>query len=155
MGKEIERKFLVAADWKPSGPGKRIVQGYLSDAPKSTVRVRIADGRGYITVKGETKGIERSEFEYEIPLEDAEEMLTFCAMPPIEKYRHEEYFNGRKWEIDIFCGENAPLVLAEIELSAQDEKFCAPTWLGKEVSDDPRYYNSNLSHSPYSAWAKR
>ena len=153
MGMEIERKFLVDRSvWVPKGNGVRIAQGYLSAVPERTVRVRIKGNRGYLTVKGKTEGISRKEFEYGIPLEDAELMLGMCDLPIIEKFRYEEDFEGHRWEVDVFLGENKGLVLAEIELRDESEAFASPPWLGEEVSTDARYCNSNLSRRPYGAW---
>ena len=145
MGIEIERKFLVkGAGWRGT-PGTEISQGYLSRDKERTVRVRIAGDRAYLTVKGPTRGAVRPEFEYEIPLADARELLKLCAPLLIEKRRHIVEYRGSRWEVDEFSGAHAGLVLAEIELQAPDQPFARPAWLGKEVTDDPRYLNSNLS----------
>ncbi len=153
MGKEIERKFLVKEErWRPKEEGVRIAQGYLSTVPERTVRVRIKGRRGYLTVKGKNEGISRKEFEYEIPLEDAEELLKLSESSILEKRRYQETVEGHIWEVDVFFGENEGLFLAEIELQYENESFKKPEWLGEEVSEDSRYYNSNLSRQPYRKW---
>lgn len=153
MGKEIERKFLVKEErWRPKEEGVRIAQGYLSTVPERTVRVRIKGRRGYLTVKGKNEGISRKEFEYEIPLEDAEELLKLSESSILEKRRYRETVEGHIWEVDVFFGENEGLFLAEIELQYENESFKKPEWLGEEVSEDSRYYNSNLSRQPYRKW---
>lgn len=150
---EIERKFLVKkAFWQPRSPGEEIAQGYLCMAPERTVRVRKRGERGFLTVKGKHDGIVRAEYEYEIPVDDAEELLRLCEPPILRKIRHEENFDGAVFEVDVFLADNAPLVLAEIELTRADEDFPRPPWLGVEVSDDERYFNSYLAHHPYGAW---
>jgi adenylate cyclase len=158
MAREIERKFLVdPAQWRPDpAQGTRYRQGYLSRDPARTVRVRIAGDHGFLTVKGLTKGIERLEFEYEIPRADAEAILDrLCPRPRIEKVRYRESFGGRVWEVDVFEGENAGLILAEVELDSADAQVALPPWAAREVSDDPRYFNSNLTEHPYSSWPDR
>ena len=152
MGLEIERKFLVKEGWQPKSAGSRIAQGYLSSDPARTVRVRVRDDRGYLTVKGKNEGICRAEFEYEVPLADAEAMLALCTRPIIEKRRYVEEYEGFLWEVDSFEGENAGLRVAEIELSAEDAAFPLPPWAGAEVSGDARYYNAQLVRSPYCTW---
>ena len=154
MAQEIERKFLVKAGWQPQSQGEKIAQGYLSTVPERTVRVRIRGGQGFLTVKGKNKGISRAEFEYEIPLADAEAMLELAEQPVLTKTRYREKYGDAVWEIDVFAGENDGLVVAEIELPAEDSEFCRPDWLGEEVSGDVRYYNANLIKSPYSLWKK-
>lgn len=156
MGVEIERKFLVnTARWQPTpGQGVHYRQGYLASAPDVVVRVRTAGDRAFLTVKGATEGISRLEFEYPVPVEDANTMLVrLCPGPLIEKTRYRVPFAGRVWEVDVFDGENAGLVLAEVELPAADAVVELPPWVGVEVSDDPRYYNANLSRNPYARWA--
>ncbi len=154
MALEIERKFLVKKElWKPCGDGVRIAQGYLCGDPERTVRVRVKGDRGYLTVKGKNDGISRREFEYEIPREDAEAMLGLCGCSVIDKMRYCEPMEQHLWEVDVFLGENRGLLLAEIELSHEDEPFQKPQWLGDEVSGDPRYYNSSLSQKPYRSWS--
>lgn len=156
MGKEIERKFKVfGTAYKSQVVSSSMYrQGYLSTDKKRTVRVRIAGERAFITIKGENRGIERSEFEYEIPVPDAETMLhELCLHPIIEKVRNICIAeDGHKWEIDEFAGENAGLVTAEVELLSPDENIVLPEWCGNEVSDDPRYYNSSLAEHPYTTW---
>ncbi|MGB5503003.1 MAG: CYTH domain-containing protein [Polyangiales bacterium] len=154
MPEEIERKFLVTGDgWREAAVGTRFRQGFLSTEPERTVRVRVAGARGSITVKGKTVGAKREEFEYEIPLQDVERMLDgLCKRPFIEKVRYTLSVGRHVWEIDVFEGENAGLVIAEIELGSEDEAFEKPDWAGEEVTDDPRYFNSNLVAKPFRAW---
>jgi adenylate cyclase len=154
MGEEIERKFLVSGEaWRETAEGTRYRQGCLSTEPERTVRVRVAGTRGSITVKGKSLGARRAEFEYEIPVADAERMLdTLCKRPLIEKVRYVLAVGAHTWEIDVFEGDNAGLVVAEIELRREDEAFERPEWVGDEVTDDPRYFNSNLVANPYRAW---
>lgn len=154
MGEEIERKFLVTGDaWREQAGGTPYRQGFLSTEPERTVRVRVAGARGWITVKGKTTGARRAEFEYEIPLTDATRMLdTLCKRPLIEKVRYTVVVGDHTWEIDVFEGDNAGLIVAEIELRAEDEVFEKPEWVGKEVTDDPRYFNANLVANPYRNW---
>ena len=155
MAIEIERKFLVKHDmWRPdAAAGKRFRQGYLSTEAAHVVRVRAVGDQGFLTIKGATVGIERLEFEYPIPLADADVMLDrLCPAPLIEKVRHRVAFDGRVWEVDVFEGENAGLVLAEVELPAANAVVKLPPWVGLEVSDDPRYFNSNLARLPYTRW---
>lgn len=155
MAKEIERKFLVRQDlWQPQSAGTEIAQGYLVAKKECAVRVRLAAGRGWLTVKGPTRGIERSEYEYEVPPEEARAMLALCESPWIEKRRYVEKHGAHTWEIDCFFGENEGLVVAEIELSAADEAFEAPPWLGEEVSADSRYLNASLLRLPFSRWKR-
>jgi adenylate cyclase len=153
VGREIERKFLVdTAAWRPRDAGIALRQGYLSRDPARVVRVRLAGDAGALTIKGVTTGVTRAEFEYAIPAADATELLALCERPLIEKRRHHELHAGKRWEIDVFEGDNRGLVLAELELAAEDEPFARPPWLGAEVSDDPRYYNSNLIARPFTTW---
>lgn len=154
MAVEIERKFLVKEGWQPKNAGVRIAQGYLCAVPERTVRVRIKGAKGYLTVKGRNEGIRRAEFEYEIPVTDAEAMLKFCEQPPVEKTRYLEEYEGHTWEIDIFEGANDGLRVAEIELPSEGTLFAKPAWAGAEVSGDARYYNSSLSLHPYQQWAE-
>ena len=156
MGVEIERKYLVAGDsWRSQVvSATRIVQGYLARG-EVTVRARIRGDRAYLTIKGRSQGIARSEFEYEIPVPDAEAMLTELAEGPVvEKTRHLIDVGGHTWELDVFAGANEGLVMAEIELSDADEQFDLPQWAVEEVSDDPRYYNVNLAREPFSQWGR-
>lgn len=153
MGTEIERKFLVQGDGWRGGGGLTYRQGYLSTAPERTVRVRTAGDKGYLTIKGAGQGASRLEFEYEIPLEEAGQLLEkLCHKPLIEKKRYNVQYGGFTWEVDEFFGENEGLVLAEIELLHEDQAFDRPDWLGREVTGDPRYYNASLAHYPYSRW---
>lgn len=151
---EIERKYLVK-EWLLPGKvtGTRIVQAYLSTDPGRTVRIRLAGDQAFLTIKGESSGIKRPEFEYTIPVADAVEMLKLAVSSPVEKVRREIEHDGMKWEVDYFEGVNQGLVLAEIELSSEDYEFTLPEWVGKEVTEDPRYHNSQLSLRPYSEWA--
>ncbi len=153
MANEIERKFRVDPSWRPDGEGVRFEQGYLSSHPERAVRVRVDGTHAKLTIKGTTTGVTRAEFEYDIPLADATAMLRdLCEKPHITKRRHVIMHEGKRWEVDVFEGENAGLVIAELELASEDEPFARPPWLREEVSDDPRYYNSNLVKSPYSTW---
>jgi len=155
MGIEIERKFLVVGDgWRDQVEDEiRLVQGYLTEDARTTVRVRIRGETAYLTIKGATQGISRLEFEYPIPVADAETLLRELAVSPlIEKIRYRVRHGGHLWELDVFAGANAGLVLAELELETVDEVFARPDWLGAEVSDDPRYFNVNLAQWPYSDW---
>jgi adenylate cyclase len=151
---EIERKYLVdTAVWTPRDEGTPYTQGYLSSAKERTVRVRREGDRAVLTVKGPTRGVTRAEYEYSIPLADAEAMLhDLCEQPLIEKVRHKEHHNDRTWEIDVFGGENAGLVVAEVELANENELIDVPPWAIHEVSDDPRYYNANLIANPFKNW---
>ena len=154
MATEIERKFLVnhppIETW---GQGIIIRQGYLARGTQATARVRIADDRGWLTVKGQTVGISRLEFEYEIPLADAEGLLTLCEGHLIEKTRWCIPHHKHLWEVDVFAGVNAGLTIAEIELRDEQEEFTRPPWVTEEVSDDPRYFNGYLSRTPYPTWS--
>lgn len=154
MAKEIERKFLVKDNWQPQSPGIKIAQGYLSTVPERTVRVRIKGDKGYLTIKGKNIGISRAEFEYEIPLQDAEALLQLAEQPILVKTRYLEQHGDFIWEVDVFAGENQGLVVAEIELPTEDAEFPHPVWLGQEVSGDVRYYNANLIKIPFSLWKK-
>lgn len=154
MAKEIERKFLVKDSWQPQSAGIKIAQGYLSTVPERTVRVRIKGDKGYLTIKGKNVGVSRAEYEYEIPRQDAEEMLQLAEQPILVKTRYLEQQGEFTWEVDVFAGENQGLVVAEIELPAEDAEFSRPAWLGQEVSGDVRYYNANLIKIPFSLWKK-
>lgn len=156
MAIEIERKFLVAdtsahAVWRQA-PGVAYRQGYLNRDKTRTVRVRIADGAAFITIKGVSVGATRAEFEYPIPVADAQAMLLLCDGPLIEKTRHVLMYQGTRWEIDDFAGDNAGLVVAEVELQSETQGFAKPDWLGAEVTQDARYFNSNLSSRPFNSW---
>ena len=155
MALEIERKFLVDEKlFRPEGKEIRVKQGYLPGEGPILVRVREHDGKGYLTLKGKTTGITRDEFEYEIPKEDAEKLLEFCKRPLIDKVRYliPAEDGVHTWEVDRFFGENEGLMIAEVELGDENEEFSRPEWLGREVSGDPHYYNSNLAEHPYSEW---
>ena len=149
MGIEIERKFLVADDSVLAGlSGLVIRQGYLSRVPERTVRIRRKGDRGFVTIKGANTGATRSEWEYEIPPADADQMLDLCEAPVLDKTRYTIEVAGRTWEVDVFRGANAGLVMAEVELESADADVAIPSWAGLEVTDDPRYYNANLSQHP-------
>jgi len=155
MAMEIEHKFLLANEqWRPHVRRSCWYrQGYLSGNPLSSVRVRVAGDRAWLNIKSATIGNRRQEFEYEIPLTDAETLLNeLCLKPLIEKTRHFVDHGGHVWEIDEFSGDNLGLIVAEIELSEVDEAFEKPVWLGEEVTYDVRYYNNNLSRQPYKSW---
>jgi len=155
MALEIEKKFLVKGDFRNEvTEAVHIVQGYISTLPDRTVRIRIRGDRGFITIKGmaDSSGIVRYEWEKEIPLSEAKELLLLCEPVVIEKTRHIIKAGKHVFEVDEFHGENAGLIIAEIELSSPDEQFRKPSWLDKEVTGDPRYYNSALSGNPYSSW---
>jgi len=154
---EIERKFLVASDaWRSGGvEGTLYRQGYLLNSEGRTVRVRLSDGGAWLTVKGAREGLTRPEFEYPIPVSDAEAMLsTLCDGALVEKTCYWVPHGGHVWEVDVFHGDNAGLVLAEIELGHETEPFERPGRLGEEVSDDVRYYSGYLARAPFSSWAR-
>lgn len=147
MAIEIERKFLVVGDgWKAAPCVRAIAQGYLATIPAS-VRIRIQDGAATLTIKGEADGLVRDEFEYAVPLADAEAMLRLCPEPPIVKKRHELVHAGKLWQVDAFEGALGGLVIAEIELESADEVVTLPDWVGREVTYDRRYRNSALIRS--------
>lgn len=156
MSTEIERKFLVTSDaYKRGAEGVRYRQNYLSRNEMGVVRVRIAGDKGFLTIKGRSVGISRSEFEYEIPLADANAMLdNLCVLPGIEKVRYRVPMGDLVWEVDEFGGENEGLIVAEIELPDENTRFEKPEWVGEEVSDDARYFNSNLLSYPYKKWVR-
>jgi CYTH domain-containing protein len=156
MSKEIERKFLVIGDnWRSLAQGTHYRQGYLNSAKERTVRIRTINDKAFMTIKGPTVGITRMEFEYEIPHNECVEMLTHLAEQPIvEKIRYKIAQDGLVWEIDEFLGVNKGLIVAEVELQSEDQKFEKPEWIGEEVSGDPRYFNSNLVKNPYTTWNK-
>ena len=156
MGTEVEHKFLVVGESWRAGVTRstHIVQGYLARADRATVRARLKGEHAFLTIKGPSAGTSRAEFEYEIPVADAQQMLAELADGPvIDKVRHLVPVGAHVWEVDVFAGENAPLVLAEVELARPDEPFEVPAWAGADVSDDPRYFNANLAMAPYSRWA--
>ena len=152
MATEIERKFLVQGTQWRNDSGVRFTQGYLNRDKERTVRVRIAGGKAFLTVKSVTQGATRAEFEYGIPVADAEQLLQLCDGPIIQKDRYVVVHEGSKWEVDEFFGDNAGLVLAEIELTSESQSFSRPPWLGVEVTHDRRYYNSSLAGHPYVEW---
>ncbi len=154
MPKEIERKFLVKDDsWRSPDPGKHYRQGYLSTVKERTVRVRTAGEQGFITVKGVSVGATRSEYEYEIPFADANEMIDqLCERPLIEKTRYRIPFDGVVWEVDEFEGDNSGLITAEVELKDEKQSISPPGWVGEEVTGDSRYFNANLVGRPFYKW---
>jgi len=154
VGVEIERKFLVTGDgWRqPPERQTRFSQGYLSSDAARTVRVRLAGERAFLTIKGATQGATRAEFEYAIPPADALALLKMCDGPVVEKVRHLCEYAGMTWEVDEFLGANAGLVVAEIELEAEDQPFARPGWLSEEVTGDARYVNANLAVHPFTSW---
>ncbi|QBG46654.1 CYTH domain-containing protein [Verrucomicrobia bacterium S94] len=153
MAFEIERKFLVISDeWKNAVVDSRSCrQGYLVTDPKKSVRVRVMGDQGFLTVKGATDGFSRMEFEYEIDLADARYMLMLCEQL-VEKTRYYIEHGGLTWEVDVFDGLNAGLVMAEVELESENQHFEKPDWAGEEVSEDERYFNGYLSKHPFSQW---
>ena len=155
MAIEIERKFLVVNDsWRSLGLGKVYKKGYIATADNiTTIRVRIIGEEAYLTIKSKTEGISRNEFEYPIPLEDAQMILeSLCDRPLIEKIRYKINYDNLLWEIDEFQGENQGLIIAEVELENENQTINLPEWVGEEVSHDPRYYNVNLTKNPYQTW---
>ena len=155
MAQEIEKKFLVAGEFKESAKkATRITQGYLSSVPERTVRVRVKGDKGYITVKGigNDSGASRFEWEKEIPVEDVRDLLKICEPGVIDKTRYLVDCDGHTFEVDEFYGDNEGLVVAEVELGDEDETFTRPSWLGEEVTGDKKYYNSMLVKNPYKNW---
>ena len=153
MGTEIERKFLVKEGAWREAKATRYRQGYLSTVKERTVRVRTINDKAYLTIKGLTVGASRLEFEYEILVADAEEILdSLCEKPLIEKNRYKVDDGTLTWEVDEFFGENEGLIVAEVELQSEDQQFARPDWVTDEVTSDPRYYNANLIKKPYSRW---
>lgn len=155
MAQEIERKFLVRGEFKSLAyASERIVQGYLSSVPERTVRVRIKGEKGFLTIKGvaDEEGVSRYEWEKEIPVNEAQELMQLCEPGVIDKVRYLVKCGTHVFEVDEFRGENAGLILAEVELQAAAEDFERPEWLGEEVTGDKRYYNSMLSKCPYTQW---
>ena len=156
MAQEIERKFLVTGEGWRQGVERSVQyrQGYLSSDKTCSIRIRVSEAGAHLNIKSATLGVQRHEYEYAIPLADAHEMLdTLCDGPLIEKTRHYVPHAGHLWEVDVFEGDNAGLVVAEIELEREDEPFDRPAWVGEEVSHDPRYYNVCLVEHPYTRWA--
>ena len=155
MPVEIERKYLLRNDdWKlAADSGTKYVQGYMVGSKLASVRVRIEGGISFLNIKSATLDISRQEYEYPIPLDEANEILdTLCGKPVIQKTRYIVHYQDLEWEIDVFEGRNEGLIVAEVELESEDQKIELPSWCGKEVSDDPRYYNVNLGKHPYSQW---
>ena len=152
MPTEIERKFLVTGTRWRQAAGVRFSQGYLNRDKERTVRIRLSGGKAHLTIKGISRGAARLEFEYEVPPADAEQLMNLCEGPIIEKMRYTLEYRGFTWEIDEFLGENAGLVIAEIELQSEGQEFERPPWLGREVTEDPRFYNANLVANPYCKW---
>lgn len=155
MGKEIERKFLINQQkWdslsKPAG--KLLRQGYLLTDKDKTVRVRATETKGFLTIKGQTVGATRLEYEYEIPLSEAVELLDHFSQSELSKTRYEIAHEGKLWEVDVFSGHNDGLIVAEIELESEAETFSLPDWVSHEVTEEEKYYNSNLTVSPYKDW---
>ena len=154
MAREIERKFLVKGNrWRNQASGILYRQGYLAIDIKRTVRIRTVEKKGFLTIKALERGAVRTEYEYEIPLQDAISILdTLCELPIIEKKRYKIDHKGFVWEVDEFMGENKGLIIAEVELSDENQVIAIPDWVGKEVTDDLRYLNANLVKNPYSKW---
>ena len=154
MANEIERKFLVVGNaWHEATNGRRYRQGSLSTDSECTVRVRVVGTEGFLTIKGRTRGATRAEYEYPIPVEEADALLdNLCLRPLIEKVRYAIPYQGLVWEVDEFLGDNAGLVVAEVELESETQSIVKPDWVGTEVTDDPRYYNANLVHKPFTRW---
>ncbi|MBK6964833.1 MAG: CYTH domain-containing protein [Bacteroidales bacterium] len=156
MALEIEHKFLVNSTiYRTMSEPVLYRQGYLAVLPDKIIRVRTAGNKGFITVKAKVTNLTRKEYEYEIPLPDAEKMLNeMCISPIIEKERFRVLHEGFTWEVDEFHGDNAGLIVAEIEVKSEDEVFVRPSWVSREVTGDPRYLNSNLSKQPFNTWNK-
>lgn len=158
MAIEVEHKFLLANDnWRAlTSDSVAYRQGYLSSEANSSIRIRISDTQAWLNIKSATIGNQRHEYEYAIPLSDANEMLdTLCRKPLIEKVRHFVKYDKHLWEIDEFKGANEGLIIAEVELSSTQETFSRPDWLGQEVTYDLRYYNNNLSRYPFTTWNEK
>ncbi|MBS9768270.1 MAG: CYTH domain-containing protein [Flavobacteriaceae bacterium] len=154
MGIEIERKFLVKNDsFKANAESKHLYkQGYIEGSLNATVRVRVIEDKGYLTIKSKSVNFSRNEYEYEIPLADAEEMLTNLCGNKVEKYRYIVWHDGNRWEVDEMLGENRGLLIAELELKNENDTFALPDWLGEEVTHDYRYRNSYLAENPFLGW---
>ena len=155
MNVEIERKFLVHPDkWKDltKPEGELLRQGYLLSTPEKTIRVRVSGQQGFLTIKGISVGAKRDEYEYEIPLEDAEKLLENLCLSIVSKLRHKILYHNKLWEVDVFLDDNEGLIVAEIELKSEAEAFDIPGWIKAEVTSDNRYYNSSLSLNPYKKW---
>jgi len=152
MPLEIERKFLVISEAWKAHSGSLIRQGYLNCDPRSIVRIRVSGDSAWICIKTPSTGVTRAEFEYPIPRGDADVLLALCEAPLVEKIRYRLQFAGRLWEIDEFQGANAGLVIAEVELERAEDPVALPAWIGAEITEDPRYFNSNLAAHPYHQW---
>ena len=156
MATEIERKFLVHhnlwSEIKKEHNPECIIQGYLSKGAERTVRIRIKANQGFLTIKSKNEGIIRKEFEYTIPLKDAREMIEMCLGAIISKSRYTIVFNGLRWEVDEFSGDNEGLIIAEVELKSEHQEIIIPNWVSKEVSEDTRYFNSSLVSHPFKFW---
>lgn len=154
--REIERKFLVSSDaWSDGSPGVPMRQGYLSEGTRTTVRIRIAGSDAWVTIKGRAvKGV-RPEYEYKIPIADAEAMLPLCSGTIVEKERHRVAHGSHTWEVDVFAAANHPLVTAEVELDSPDEAVQLPSWVGREVTGETRYLNAALARQPYNEWPEQ
>lgn len=154
MGTEIERKFLLCGEsWRNGATGTMYRQGYLNSAKERTVRIRTVGEGAFLTIKGITVGATRAEYEYPIPFDDCNAMLdTLAEKPLIEKKRYKINYGGLIWEIDEFFGDNKGLIVAEVELQSEAQRFDKPEWIGEEVSGDPRYFNSNLIKNPFTKW---
>jgi adenylate cyclase len=155
MGQEIERKYLIHAEkWKqldkPAGQNYR--QGYLLTDPQKTIRVRLTDTAAYLTIKGISVGATRAEYEYEIPKQDAIELLDKFAISELSKVRYKIDYHCKVWEVDEFLGDNAGLIVAEIELKSEDESYDIPDWIAQDVTGEDKYYNSNLTKHPFKNW---
>lgn len=156
MGLEIERKFLVNEQlWAPTIEGEYMVQGYIAERGQMlSVRIRIAADKAWLNIKGRINDTSRHEYEYEIPVLDAQEMISKFAQQVITKTRYKVNYQGHEWEVDKFMGDNAGLIVAEIELDSETEHFEKPPWLGMEVTSDPRYLNTSLAKHPFCKWSK-
>jgi len=151
--REIERKFLVSSDaWRDGTSGVPMRQGYLSEGTGTTVRVRVAGPRAWLTIKGRPEGGVRPEYEYEIPVAEAEAMLPLCSGTIVEKERHRVVHGDHTWEVDVFDGVNRPLITVEVELDSPDETVEIPSWVGREVTGEARYLNASLARRPYRDW---
>lgn len=158
MGKEIERKFLLNLEvWHltPKPKGLHFRQGYILTDPNKTIRIRATETKGFLTIKGKSVGASRLEYEYEIPLVEAVELLDHFSVAELEKLRYNIQYAGKLWEVDEFLGENKGLFVAEIELESEDEKFDLPLWVAEEVTADHRYFNSNLTSNPFKNWSDK
>ncbi len=154
MALEIERKFLVdPSKWTPADHGTQLIQAYLSLDPNPVVRIRIAGGKAFLTVKGLSESISRPEYEYEIPADDADGLMKMAITDPVEKKRYQVMVEGFLWEIDVFSGKNEGLIMAEIELETEYQDFPRPDWLLQEVSGDIRFFNAFLSEHPFQEWS--